>query len=220
MSRAGLALEAVLALITASEGATLLLELGHGDSGQGRGLVVLSGVVVNLVDGHGGVGDVRLNGLLLDDGLDGLMNVVVLVLASHHRVDVAGGLALVTLSGVNVASSLGSQALLDVVVAAMLVAAVLDWDNVGVVLLGKDLAVRHRLLGGVVVVLVNLLVDGGGVLLMLLPLDALVLHSRGNLLVNSGVVVTRLGHEVLDGGLGRVHCVIVCCSGDLNWCDV
>ncbi|KAI3481838.1 hypothetical protein L1887_55546 [Cichorium endivia] len=36
VSRAGLALEAVLALITASEGATLLLELGHGDSGQGR----------------------------------------------------------------------------------------------------------------------------------------------------------------------------------------
>jgi hypothetical protein len=24
--------------------------------------------------------------------------------------------------------------------------------------------------------------------------------------VNSGVVVARLGHEVLDGSLGRIHC--------------
>lgn len=59
----GLANEAVLALLAASEGTALLLELGHGDRREGRGRVVLGGVVVNLVDGDSGVGNVRLNGL-------------------------------------------------------------------------------------------------------------------------------------------------------------
>ena len=59
----GLAKEAVLALLAADKGATLCLELGHGDCREGRGGVVLGGVVVNLVDGYSGVGDVRLNGL-------------------------------------------------------------------------------------------------------------------------------------------------------------
>jgi len=61
----GLANEAVLTLLTADEGAALCLELGHGDGGEGRGSVVLGGVVVNLVDGDGGVGDVGLDGLCL-----------------------------------------------------------------------------------------------------------------------------------------------------------
>ena len=59
----GLADEAVLALLAADEGAALCLKLCHGHCGKGRGSVVLSGVVVDLVDGHGGVGDVRLDGL-------------------------------------------------------------------------------------------------------------------------------------------------------------
>lgn len=60
---ARLALKAVLALLTASQRAARLLELGHGDGRESRGLVVLGSVVVDLVDGDGGVGDVRLNGL-------------------------------------------------------------------------------------------------------------------------------------------------------------
>ena len=59
----GLADEAVGTLLAAGKGTAGLLELLHGDSGKGRGGVVLSGVVVDLVDGDGGVGDVRLNGL-------------------------------------------------------------------------------------------------------------------------------------------------------------
>jgi hypothetical protein len=61
--RLGLANETVLALLTAGEGAALGLELGHGDGGKGGGGVVLGSVVVDLVDGDGGVGDVRLDGL-------------------------------------------------------------------------------------------------------------------------------------------------------------
>lgn len=59
----GLSEEAVLALLAADEGATLCLELGHRNCRESRGGVVLGGVVVNLVDGNGGVGDVRLDGL-------------------------------------------------------------------------------------------------------------------------------------------------------------
>jgi len=209
VSRLGLADETVSALLATGEGTARLLELLHGNSGKSRGSVVLGGVVVDLVDGHGGVGDVRLNGLLLDHRLDGLVDVVVLVLASNNGCDVAGGGTLDSLDGVTVLGTLLCKASLNLVVAAVLVAAVLDGDDVVVVLLREDLLVEHRLLGGVVVVLVNLLVDGGDVLLVLLPLNGLVLDSRSDLLVNGGVVLTRLGHEVLDGGLSRVH---------FDWC--
>lgn len=62
-NRAGLTLEAVEALLTASQDTTLLLEVGHADSGKSRGGVVLSSVVVNLVDGNGGVDDGGLDSL-------------------------------------------------------------------------------------------------------------------------------------------------------------
>jgi hypothetical protein len=67
VGRLGLADETVGTLLAAGEGATGPLELLHGDSRKGRGGVVLGSVVVNLVDGDGGVGDVRLNSLC---GLD------------------------------------------------------------------------------------------------------------------------------------------------------
>ena len=143
---------------------------------------------------------------LLDHGLDSLVDVVVLVLASNDGSDLAGGLAINLLGGVDVAGALLSKTSLNLVVVAMLVAAVLNRDDVGVVLGRKNLLVDDRLLGGVVVILVNLLVDGRDVLLVLLLLDSLMLDSRGNLLMNSGVVVARLGHEVLDGSLSRIHC--------------
>lgn len=63
VSRLGLADEAVSTLLAAGEGTARLLELLHGDGRKSRGGVVLSSVVVNLVDGDGGVGDVRLDSL-------------------------------------------------------------------------------------------------------------------------------------------------------------
>jgi hypothetical protein len=150
---------------------------------------------------------------LLDHGLDGLVNVVVLVLASNDGSDLAGGGTLDLLDGVDVGGTLLGKTSLNLVVVAVLVAAVLNGDDVGVVLGGENLLVKDGLLGGVVVVLVNLLVDGGDVLLVLLPLDGLVLDGRSDLLVNGGVVVSGLGHEVLNGGLGRVHCDFCLCGG-------
>lgn len=46
-----------------------------------RGGVVLSSVVVDFVNGHGGVDDVRLDRLLVHDGLDGLVNYEVVSIA-------------------------------------------------------------------------------------------------------------------------------------------
>lgn len=59
---AGLAGKAVVTLLAASKGSALLLEVGHGDGGEGGGGVVLGGVVVNLVDGDGGVDNSGLDG--------------------------------------------------------------------------------------------------------------------------------------------------------------
>lgn len=134
------------------------------------------------------------------------MDVVVLVLACNDGSNLAGGGTLNPLGGVYVASTLLGKTGLDLIVVAVLVAAVLNGDDVGVVLGGKNLLVEDGLLGGVVVVLVDLLIDGGHVLLVLLLLDSFVLDGRSDLLVDSGVVMTRLGHEVFDGSFGRIHC--------------
>jgi len=203
---AGLTLEAVVALLTASQDTTLLLEVGHGDGGKSRGGVVLGSVVVNLVDRDGGVDNVGLNGLLVDNGLDGLVDVVVDVLTADGGGNGLGVDSLDLGALVSKLGSLGSKALLDLGVVAVLERAVLDSGKVVVVLLGENLTVLDGLDRGVVVVLVNLLVDGSLDLLVLLELMALVGDSGSDLLVDSGVVVTRLGHEVLNGGLSGVQC--------------
>jgi hypothetical protein len=72
----GDALELVITLLAAAEDTTLGLELVHGHGWQSGALVVCSSVVVNLVDGDGGVDDVGLDDLLVDNGLDGLVDVL------------------------------------------------------------------------------------------------------------------------------------------------
>lgn len=80
-----LAFEAVMSLLTTSQAATLLLEVGHADGGESGGRVVLGLTVVSFVDWDGGMYDRWLNGLLLDNGLDGLVHMVVDVLSSDDR---------------------------------------------------------------------------------------------------------------------------------------
>ena len=60
---AGLALEAVVALLAAGEDTALLLKVGHANSRKSGSGVVLGSVVVNLVDRDRGVDDVGLNDL-------------------------------------------------------------------------------------------------------------------------------------------------------------
>lgn len=206
---AWLALEAVVALLTAGEDTALLLEVGHGDGWESGGGVVLCRVVMHLVDGNGGVGNVWLNGLLVDDWLDGLVDVVVHVLTANGWSLAGGVLALNTLGRV---AELGGglvQLAVDIGLVAMLEVAVLDTDQVVVVLLWESLGVLNWLDGGVVVVLVNLLVDSGGDVVMVGACDSLVLDCWSNLLVDGGVVLTGLGHEVRNCCLCLVHVDLV-----------
>jgi len=186
----GLTLEAVVALLTAGQDTALLLKVLKTDGREGRRRVVLGGVVVGLVDRDGGVGDVRLDGLLLDDGLDGLVDVVVDVLAGNGGVDRLGGLVLAGVDLVLELGGLGAQALGYLAVIAVLEAAVLNGAEVVVVLLSKALLVVDGLDRGVVVVLVDLLVNGGGHILVVDPVTRLMSHCRSHLFVDGSVVVS------------------------------
>jgi hypothetical protein len=57
----------------------------------------------------------------------------------------------------------------------------------------------------VVVVLVDLLLDGRKDFLMPALLDSLVGYCRGNFLVDGGVMVTGLGKEVVNGSFCFIH---------------
>jgi len=131
---------------------------------------------------------------------------VVNVLAGDDRGDRAGVLALDSLLLIAELRLLGGEPALNVLGVVVLVRAVLDWDDVVVVLLTEPGLIVDWLDGGVVVVLVHLLVDGGLDVLVLSAIDGLVGDGRSDLLVDGGVVVARLGHEVLNCCLGGVHC--------------
>lgn len=210
-------LEGIVTLLAASKSSTLVLELVHGHGWESCGAVVGSLVVVNLMNGDGGVNNIGLNGLLLHDRLDSLVNVVVDVLTTD-----GGGSALAVCGGVYAtlvleASLLVNEVPLSGVVITVVELAMLNGTKLGGVLLGKNLAVLNRLDSAVVVVLVNLLVNSGLNLLVEVGLDDLVLDSRCNSLVDSGIVVSRLGHEVSDSCLGLVHCDVLIC--DLRKCS-
>jgi hypothetical protein len=72
----GNTLKLVVALLTAAKDSTLGLELVHGHGWQRSGLMVGSSIVVDLVNGDGGVHNVGLNDLLLNNGLNGLVDVL------------------------------------------------------------------------------------------------------------------------------------------------
>jgi len=73
----GTSVKLVVALVVAAEDTALLLELVDAHGRQMGGAVVLSGVVVHFVDGNGCVYNLGLDDFLLDDWLDGLVDVAV-----------------------------------------------------------------------------------------------------------------------------------------------
>jgi hypothetical protein len=216
-------LELVVALLAASEGTTLGLELLHGHGWESSSLMVGSLVMVNLMDGDGGVDNVGLDGLLLDNGLDGLVDVLddvslgggdvvcfqtyvmnVLSANSGGNALAVGGVFDATL--VSKASLVVNQSPLGAINVAVVELAVLNSSELSSVLLGQNLAVLDGLDSAVVVVLVDFLVNGSVDLLVDVRLDDLVLDSGSNCLVDSGVMVTRAAHEVGDSCLRLVHC--------------
>lgn len=67
----------ISAFLTSSQVSALALELVHANSRQVSGIVVLRLVLVNFVDWDGGVHNVWLDSLLVDDRLDCLVDVMV-----------------------------------------------------------------------------------------------------------------------------------------------
>jgi len=81
-NRSWLARESIRSLLTTRKVATLALELAHADGWQLRSSVVLSLVLMDLVYGNGAVDNAWLYGLLVYDGLNILVYVVVDMLTS------------------------------------------------------------------------------------------------------------------------------------------
>ena len=135
--------------------------------------MVLGFVVVDLVDGHSGVHDVWLDSLLVDHWLDGLVDVVVDMLTTDLGHGRGGVLRRGTDRLILELSLCLREARLGVLGVTLIMGAVLDWDEVVVVLLGQDLAIVNWLDGGVVVVLVDLAVGSDLTLLSLMGSDGL-----------------------------------------------
>jgi hypothetical protein len=139
---------------------------------------------------------------LIHNRLDRLVDVVVYVLAGYDRCHGAGMLTLDTLLHVLELGLLSSQAALDFLRAVMIEVAVLNRDDVVVVSLRKDSLVVDRLYGGVVVILVNLLVNRRLHVLVFRAVDGLVCDSGRDLLMHGCVMVASFGHEVPNCCLG------------------
>lgn len=156
----GLTSKAVVTSLTSSKGTALRLELVHAHGRELAGRVVLSLVVVNLVDGDSGVDDAGLDNILLDNWLDDLVDMVVAVLTSDDGSLGVSVCSLALLAGALELGSLLVKLRLDGSGVAVVVLAVLDRGGPVGVLLGQNLTVLDGLDGRVVVVLVNLTVDG------------------------------------------------------------
>ena len=127
------------------------------------------------------------------------------MLALHRRVPALRVLRLLHSARIMQLSRLSLHRPLCALHVAVVELAVDSPSNAVRVLLRKGLAGRDRLDGAVVVVLVHFLLDRGRDFFVLRRLDGLLLHGRGGLLVDGGVVVAGLGHHVADHLLGLVH---------------
>lgn len=140
-----LASKGVGTLLTASKVTSLVFEVMHADCWELASTVVLGLILVNLVNGNGSVDNRRLNGLLLDDRLDVLMNVVVDVLASQRWLSRRSMLDITNSAFVLVLSCLSIETLLYVVIIAVLDISVLNTCHLMGVLFWEDLTVLDRL---------------------------------------------------------------------------
>jgi len=196
----------ISSLLASTELTALARELRQGHRWELASSVVLGLVLVNLMDRNGGVDNGRLNRLLLDDGLDVLVHVVVDMLACNSLALGGGTLCLAEFAGVLELGLLGCEAGLGVFVGAVLDVAVLDAGHLVGVLFGEDLAVLDGLDGGVVVVLVDFTVDGFGLLVDLGASYVLVLDGGVDSLVHGSFMLSILGKEVSDRCLCFIHC--------------
>lgn len=206
----GLARKGIRALGAAIEVSALRFKVGHAHGWQGRCGVVLGLVVVRFVHGNRRVDNVWLDRFLVDDRLDAFMNMVMDMLASHDRSYGRGMLGRADFSRVFELRLLARETLLDMRIAAMVDILVLDADNIVRVLLGEDFAVVDGLHRGMVVVLVDFTVDGGGDIFVAGRCNVFLLDGGLDSLVHAGVVFAVLVEKGRDGGLCFLHDGWIC----------
>lgn len=117
------------------------------------------------------------------------------VLASDHRSDGVGLFCTGFTTGVLELEAFLLETGLDRFGIAMDVFTVLDRNHIVSVLLGQHLAVLYGLHRSVIMILVHFTIDGGLSLLMTVLAYFLVHNGGGNLLVDSGVMMSSLGPE-------------------------
>lgn len=145
---------------------------------------------------------------LLHNGLDRLMHMMVNVLARNLR---HGRASVMFLLADRLILELGGfflQPLLHLALIAMLELAVLDAGEIVVVFLRKHFALLDGLDCCMVVILMDLLVDGCSHIFVLRRLDRLVGDGGLNPFVDGGIMVSGLGHKVRNGGLSFLHCQV------------
>lgn len=159
------------------------------------------------MDRNNSVSDVRLNSLLVDDGLDSLMNVVVDMLSSGGT---SKGLCVLSLSNfacILVLTLLGLQALLDMIVIAVIELLMLYSSHVVSVLLWSDLLVLNGLHRSVMMVLMDLAVYDLVDVLVMSTSYVLILDCWIHSLVDGSIVFTILRKETTDCCLCFLHFV-------------
>jgi len=173
--------------------------------------VVLSGSVMMLVDRNSGVNNFWSDGLLVDDWLDCLVDVVVNMLALHSWCGSSGVSCLVGRGGVLELGQLSLQSLACLMFIAVVELFVDDTLHLVGVLLWENLLVLDGLDGGVVVVLVDLAINSLSELLMSGGLDVLAGDSWSDALSDIGGV-TLAGGELLNSGSSFIHfeCEVSC----------
>lgn len=181
----------------------LLLERVQGDGGEDGVLMNNRSIVDLLVNGDGGVDVSRLDGLLLDDWLDGLVHVVVDVLVGNRRSLNVRPLRLPHGSRIPVQLPLLLQLLL-VLRKHIVLRLPHDFGDDVIFMLGREGLVGLDGLDTVLVVVdVTFTVDGFGGFDFLDRLDVLLSDWGSSLSADlSGVVLVRTGEErfnVVDG---------------------
>lgn len=205
----GLALKGLLgggrAAVESAAGSVKLVE-SHGGLDS---LGVESGILLDaLVDGRSGVDDCGLNNLTLEDGLDNLVDVVVTSLLGNDVTVLGAALAGQDMAAVLELGMLLVEQVLDLLLVAAAVLAILGGQGAVNVLLGENLAVGHRLDTSLIVVLVELPLELEIGPLPLGGANPLLHNGRVDKLLNLGVASSDVGvdpvADLVVGGLRRL----------------
>jgi hypothetical protein len=156
------------------------------------------------------VDDFWLNGFLVNDGDDSLMDVMVHMFASDGRGSILCVVDLLSARRIFEVAQMGGELLLGIVFVVMVEFSVLCRQEVVRVLLWKVFLVLDRLDRGMVVVLVNFTVNRLGCFLVAVRSDSFTGDGGIDTFFHSGMV-TSVGSDLPDGCFGCVHDVGWCC---------